>query len=71
MIYIMNTMSVITGYFAVNNYKAFASLNGITDENYLAVVGSVASFCGAIRFLWSTATDHFSYRLVYGVLLIM
>ena len=71
LIYLMNTMSIITGYFTVNNYKAYAGTNGIKDESYLALVGSIASFCSAIRFVWSMGTDHFTYRLVYGVMLVL
>ena len=41
----------------------------MTNENYLAWLGSIAAVCNSIRFVWSLATDHFSYRLVYGVLL--
>ena len=71
LIYIMNMLSVITGYFTVNNFKKFAQLNDIRNENYLAWVGSAAAIFNAIRFIWSFATDYFSYKSVYSVLLVI
>ena len=70
-IYIMNMLSVITGFFTVNNFKTFAQKNDIKDEDYLAWVGSAAAICNSIRFVWSFATDHFSYKSVYTILLVM
>ena len=70
-IYIMNMLSVISGFFAVNNFKKYGQLNGLTNENYLAWLGSIAAVCNSIRFIWSMATDHFSYKVVYAVLLVM
>ena len=71
LIYFMNMFSIITGFFAVNNFKIYGQKNGLTDENYLAILGSFAAFCNAIRFLWSYATDFYSYKLVYGILLVL
>ena len=70
-IYFMNILSVITGFFTVNNFKKFGQLNGLEDENYLAWVGSAAAFFNSIRFVWSFATDFLSYKMVYTVMLIM
>jgi hypothetical protein len=71
LIYFMNMLSIITGFFAVNNFKKYGQKNGLTNENYLAILGSVAAFCNAIRFVWSTATDYYSYKLIYGILLVL
>lgn len=70
-IYIMNLLSVIPGFFTVSNFKHFAQLNDIKNETYLAWVGSAAAVFNAIRFIWSLATDYFSYKSVYTVLLLM
>ena len=67
----MNVLSVISGFFAVNNFKKYGQLNGLTNENYLAALGSAAAVFNSIRFCWSMATDYFSYRLVYGIMLVM
>ena len=67
----MNMLSVISGFFAVNNFKKYGKLNGLDNENYFAWVGSAAAVCNSIRFVWSMATDHLSYKLVYSVLLVM
>ena len=64
-------LSVVAGFFTVNNFKRFGQLNGLTNENYLAWVGSAASVFNSIRFVWSLGTDHFPYKLVYGILLIL
>ena len=69
--YFMSMFSVISGFFAVNNFKKYGQKNGLDNENYLAWVGSVAAVCNTIRFLWSMATDYLSYKLVYGTLLVM
>lgn len=71
LIYVMNMLSIITGFFAVNNFKKYGQLNGLDDENYLAWLGSAAAICNAIRFCWSGLTDHFSYKLIYGILLVI
>ena len=71
LLYIMNTLSVFTGFFAVNNFKQYGIKNGLTNESYLAWVGSVAAVMNSIRFVWSFATDHFSYKTVYSVMLVM
>ena len=70
-IYLMNMCSIISGFFAVNNFKKYAQKNGLDNENYLAWVGSVASVMNASRFLWSMLTDYFSYKVIYGILLTM
>ena len=43
----------------------------MNDDNYLAMLGSIAAVCNAIRFIWSSALDVAPYKLVYGSLLIM
>ena len=67
----MNVLSIISGFFAVNNFKKYGQLNGLTNENYLAALGSAAAVFNSIRFVWSMATDYFSYRLVYGIMLVI
>ena len=69
--YFMNMFSVISGFFAVNNFKKYGQKNGLDSEDYLAWLGSVAAVCNSIRFIWSMATDYLSYKLVYGILLVM
>ena len=64
----MSMCSVMTGYFTVANYKTYGQLNGLIDDNYLAFLGSIAAVCNTIRFIWSSALDCISYKLVYGLL---
>ena len=69
LIYIMNTLSVVMGFFAVNNFKTYGQKNGLTNENYLAALGSIAAVCNSIRFVWSLMTDYLPYKTVYAILL--
>ena len=71
LLYFMNAMSVITGYFAVNNFKTYGQANGLDNDSYLAVVGSIAAVCNSSRFIWSWATDYLPYRFVYSILLLL
>lgn len=58
----------MSGYFTVNNFKSYGQARGINDDQYFALLGAVAAFCSSIRFIWSTLTDYFSYKTVYGIL---
>ena len=69
-IYLMNALSVLTGLFCISGFKKYAQLSGLTDEDYLAWVGSIAALCNCFKFVWSTATDYFSYKAVYSVVLV-
>ena len=70
-VYFMNLSAIATGLFIVNNYKAYGIKNGLDNENYLAILGSIAAIFNSIRFVWSLSTDHFSFKLVYGILVTM
>jgi hypothetical protein len=43
----------------------------LDHEIYLTEVGSFASIFGSLRFIWSAALDHYSYKKVYGTLLVL
>ena len=67
----MNVLSVFSGLFAVNINKEYAQANGLKNESYLVLLGSIAAIFNALRGIWSFATDYLPYRLVYGVLLVL
>ena len=69
LLYIMNAMSIMTGFFAVNNFKTYGQANGLTNDDYLAILGSAAAICNSMRFLWSWATDYLPYKFVYSFML--
>lgn len=71
LLYIMNTLSIFTGIFAINNSKGYGQLVGFKDEEYLALLGSLASIFNALRFFWSSATDYLPYKVVYGFMLVL
>ena len=73
LIYLMASMSVFQGYYALVVYKAFGFTTIVLkDDAFLTQVGSIAAIMGALRFAWSAAMDHesASFKKVYGVLLI-
>jgi len=74
LIYFMNFLSIFYRFFMVNNFKTYPENTDhpvLNDDHYLTTVGSVASVFNASRFIWSGALDKFSYKKVYGVLLII
>lgn len=40
-------------------------------DEYLTWVGSLGSVFNSLRFLWSAALDNHSYKLIYGILLML
>lgn len=71
LLYLMNSLSILTGLFAINNSKSFGQANGYKNENYLALLGSLASIFNSLRFIWSSGTDYLSYKRVYAVMLLL
>eukprot|EP00353_Schmidingerella_taraikaensis_P017005 CAMPEP_0185618312 /NCGR_PEP_ID=MMETSP0436-20130131/46590_1 /TAXON_ID=626734 ORGANISM="Favella taraikaensis, Strain Fe Narragansett Bay" /NCGR_SAMPLE_ID=MMETSP0436 /ASSEMBLY_ACC=CAM_ASM_000390 /LENGTH=90 /DNA_ID=CAMNT_0028256797 /DNA_START=135 /DNA_END=404 /DNA_ORIENTATION=- len=61
----MNALSVMSGLFTISNFKKYGQLNGLTNEDYLAWVGSIAALLMSNKWVWSLGTDHFSYKAVY------
>ncbi len=41
----------------------------IKNDDFLTIVGSVASVFGGIRFIWSYLIDRYSYKLSYAIVL--
>ena len=54
----------------INTFKSFG-MEKIKSDEFLTVVGSIASVFGGIRFIWSYLVDRYSYRLSYSIVLIM
>ena len=69
LIYVMNSLSFFTGFFVVNQTKNYGSANGMTDDQFLALIGSLGAIFNSIRFIWSWLLDYYSYKKVYGALL--
>ena len=70
LIYIMNSLSIFTGFFVVNQTKNYGTANNMKDH-YLTKVASVGAIFNSCRFIWSWLLDHHSYKKVYGTLLVM
>jgi MFS family permease len=56
--------------FVINTFKNFG-MEHIKSDDFLTIVGSVASVFGGIRFVWSYLIDRYSYKLSYSIVLIM
>ncbi len=56
--------------FVINTFKNFG-MEHIKSDDFLTVVGSVASVFGGIRFVWSYLIDRYSYKLSYSIVLSM
>ena len=53
-------------------FKTFGMTRPVLEGDlFLTQVGSISSVFGSLRFVWSAALDKYSYKLVYGTLLIM
>jgi hypothetical protein len=69
-IYVMASFSFFLGSFTVSNFKNYGIQSGL-DETFLTSVGSYGAIFNAIRFVWSGLLDKYSYKVVYGSLLIL
>ena len=68
LIFSMNFLSIFFGTYIVSSYKSFGAQK-IHDETFLSMIGAFASIFGCLRFTWSFAIDHYSFKRVYGVLM--
>ncbi len=69
----MSVMSIFQGYYTLDVYKAYGyTQTALSDDSFLTKVGSISSFMGAMRFVWSASMDKIetnSFKKVYGTLL--
>lgn len=70
LIYTMNLFSIFMGIFIVGSEKKYGELY-ITNENFLSQVASLGGIFGALRFIWSFMLDKYSYKFIYGTLLVI
>ena len=71
-IYLMATLSILFGYYSIDVFKQFGqTVDSLSNDRYLTWVGSVAALFNASRFVWSACLDVYSYKQVYGVLLLL
>lgn len=68
----MACLSVFAGYYTIGVFKIYGlTVEELNDDRFLTIVGSVASIFNAVRFVWSTLLDRYSYKQVYGSLLLI
>ena len=72
LIYAMCCLSILYGFYTLDVYKNFGETKPVLNHDlYLTEVGSIAGVFGSLRFVWSAALDRYSYRKVYGSLLVL
>ena len=60
------------GYYTVDVFKTFGNTRPeLEGDLFLTEVGSISAVFGSLRFTWSAALDKFSYKIVYGTLLVL
>lgn len=69
-IVLMNIASVLVGLFVIGSAKTYGQYT-IKDEKFLNIAATSASIFGVFRFIWSTLMDKYSFKLVYGVLMVI
>jgi hypothetical protein len=63
---------VVNGIVTVDVYKIYGSTRTNLDhEGYLTQVSSFSAIFNCLRFVWSAALDRYSYKVVYGTMLVM
>ena len=68
-LYIISTLTFFAGIFALSQSRNFGELNGIVNDQFLAFIASFAAVFAMMRWVWSWALDHKSFKLVFGLLL--
>ena len=65
----MTFLSINMSTFTIGNYAQYGQ-QYISDTNMLVWIGSVGSVCTCLRFAWSFPLDYFSFKYVYGAMLL-
>ena len=70
--FICFNLVLVFGLITNDIYKIFGdSRPNLDHETYLTEVSSICCIFNSLRAVWSTILDHYSYKKVYGVLLVM
>jgi hypothetical protein len=68
-LYIIATLTFFAGIFALSQSRNFGILNGITSDQFLAFIASMGAVFAMFRWVWSWAMDHYSFKLIFSLLL--
>ena len=69
-LYVMNFFSIFLGLFIANEYKVYWIASGYAPgDHFVTRVSSLGNFFNGMRFIWSALLDHYSYKVVYGIML--
>lgn len=62
-VYLMATFSILFGYYSIDVFKQFGqTVENLSSDEFLTMVGSIAAIFNALRFVWSAFLDYYSYK---------
>ena len=62
-VYLMATFSILFGYYSIDVFKQFGqTVETLSNDEFLTLVGSLAAIFNALRFVWSAFLDYYSYK---------
>lgn len=71
-LYVMNFFSIFLGLFVANMWKQYwNTLADPPSDKLQSTIGSIGLVFNGMRFIWSMLLDHYSYKSVYGSMLVL
>lgn len=68
-LYVIATLTFFAGIFALSQFRYFGILNGIVSDGFLAFIPSIGAIFAMLRWVWSWALDHRSFKMIFSLLL--
>ena len=69
-IFSMNILTIFLGLFAISSSKSYA-IESIKDERFLSNVASLGTIFGGLRCFWSVLLDKYSFKYIYGTMILI
>jgi len=66
----MMSLSQVFGIFFQGSIKSYTS-SYIKDDKFLSIVGTVASFCRILVFIWSIMMETYNFKTTYAIVLVL
>ena len=70
MLFMMYTLTILHGTFIAGSSKTWAQ-SKIHDDKYLSFIAAISNIFGAFRFFWSFLLDKYSFKAVYGTMILI
>ena len=65
----MNACSLFIGLFFAGTFKKFTK-DKLEDDEFISIVGAISGIFAGTRFQWGPLVEAYSYKLVYGIILV-